>query len=194
MFLRRNIPRRTSAGMGEAALPCSMRGAALRAGLTRLPRATFVGFGTRTARARYGADKEGRDFDFSFITKPPTVRSTSRITASTCRGDGHRDERARTSARSGCCCPARGRGATLRRFLGVTIDQLIEQKYGRIRSVVDSTRRRRKPAKSARNGAKMRYTNSDLVSSPKQPLPTQAETRGWCSSGCSGDGTSRRNG
>jgi hypothetical protein len=125
----------------------------------------------------------GADFDFSFITKP-LEPYRSRVTLITGlympEAMATADEPGGDHARGAVLLSgARPRRNTVSPMLGVTIDQLIAQKYGRD-TIISSLQLGIEDTGNFGNcnwGYSCAYTNSISWSSPTQPLPTQVNPR-----------------
>ena len=127
--------------------------------------------------------KEGRDFDFSFITKPlePFRSHVTLITGLDMPEAMATDEEPGGDHARGAVLlsGARPRRNAVSPFLGVTIDQLIAQKYGQD-SILSSIQLGVEDTGNFGNcnwGYSCAYTNSISWSSPTQPLPTQVNPR-----------------
>src|SRR6058998_1775141 len=127
--------------------------------------------------------KEGRDFDFSFITKPlePFGDRVVLITgldmpeAMATEEEPGGDHARGAALLSG----ARPRRNAVSPYLGVTIDQLIAKKYGQD-TILSSIQLGVEDTGNFGNcnwGYSCAYTNSISWSSPTQPLPTQVNPR-----------------
>jgi hypothetical protein len=127
--------------------------------------------------------QEGADFDFSFITKPlePYRDRVTLITGLDMpEAMATADEPGGDHARGAVLLSgARPRRNTVSPALGVTIDQLIAQKYGRD-TILSSLQMGIEDTGNFGNcnwGYSCAYTNSISWSSPTQPLPTQVNPR-----------------
>jgi uncharacterized protein DUF1552 len=127
--------------------------------------------------------KEGKDFDFSFITKPlepfrdRTVLITGLDMPEAMATD---DEPGGDHARGAVLLSgARPRRNAVAPFLGETIDQTIAKKYGQD-TILQSLQLGVEDTGNFGNcnwGYSCAYTNSVSWSSPTQPLPTQVNPR-----------------
>ena len=185
MFVtKRHLPRRTflrGAGV-TLALPLleSMLPAMTPLRLTAAaPVKRFVGIWHPhgAAPGYWSPVQEGRDFDFSFITKPLEPfrdRVVLILPDSTCRKPWPptRNRAAITLAALCCCRPPRRNAVSP--YLGVTIDQLIANRCGRD-TILSSMQLGVEDTGNFGNcnwGYSCAYANSISWSSPTQPLPT----------------------
>jgi hypothetical protein len=127
--------------------------------------------------------KEGRDFEFSFITKPlePFRNRTVLISGLDMpEAMATTDEPGGDHARGAVLLSgARPRRNAVSPFLGVTIDQHIANKYGQD-TILSSLQLGVEDTGNFGNcnwGYSCAYTNSISWSSPTQPLPTQVNPR-----------------
>ena len=187
---KRHIPRRTflrGAGV-TLALPLleSMVPALTPARLTAAaPQRRFVGiWHPHGASPGYWSPlQEGRDFDFSFITKPlePFRNRVVLITGLDMpEAMATTDEPGGDHARGAVLLSgARPRRNAVSPFLGTTIDQLIAAKYGQD-TILSSLQLGVEDTGNFGNcnwGYSCAYTNSISWSSATQPLPTQINPR-----------------
>src|ERR1700704_4621547 len=127
--------------------------------------------------------QEGKDFDFSFITKPlepfrdRTVLITGLDMPETMATD---DEPGGDHARGASLLSgARPRRNAVSPYLGATIDQMIANKYGQD-TILSSIQLGVEDTDNFGNcnwGYSCAYTNSISWTSPTQPLPTQVNPR-----------------
>ena len=127
--------------------------------------------------------QEGANFDFSFITKPlePFRNRVTLITGLDMpEAMANEDEPGGDHARGAVLLSgARPRRNAVSPYLGVTIDQLIAQKYGQD-TILGSMQLGVEDAGNFGNcnwGYSCAYTNSISWSSPTQPLPTEINPR-----------------
>src|SRR5689334_10130262 len=127
--------------------------------------------------------KEGRDFEFSFITKPlePFRDRTVLITGLDMpEAFATNEEPGGDHARGAVLLSgARPRRNAVSPYLGVTVDQLIAQKYGQD-TILSSLQLGVEDIGNFGNcnwGYSCAYTNSISWSSPTQPLPTEVNPR-----------------
>jgi hypothetical protein len=127
--------------------------------------------------------QEGADFDFSFITKPlePFRNRVTLITGLDMpEAMATADEPGGDHARGAVLLSgARPRRNAVSPFLGVTIDQVIAQKYGQD-NILASLQLGVEDTGNFGNcnwGYSCAYTNSISWASPTQPLPTQVNPR-----------------
>jgi hypothetical protein len=127
--------------------------------------------------------KEGRDFDFSFITKPlePLRDRTVLITGLDMPEAMATDEEPGGDHARGAVLlsGARPRRNAVAPFLGETIDQTIAKKYGQD-TILQSLQLGVEDTGNFGNcnwGYSCAYTNSVSWTSPTQPLPTQVNPR-----------------
>jgi hypothetical protein len=191
MFVsRKHIPRRTflrGAGV-TLALPLleSMVPALTPARLTAAtPVRRFVGiWHPHGASPGYWSPlQEGRDFEFSFITKPLEPLRNRVVLISGLdmpEAMATTDEPGGDHARGAVLLSgARPRRNAVSPFLGVTVDQLIANKYGQD-TILSSLQLGVEDTGNFGNcnwGYSCAYTNSISWSSPTQPLPTQVNPR-----------------
>jgi hypothetical protein len=191
MFLtKRHIPRRTflrGAGV-TLALPLleSMLPALTPTRLTAAaPVRRFVGIWHPhgAAPGYWSPLKEGKDFDFSFITKPLEPFRNRVVLISGLdmpEAMATTDEPGGDHARGAVLLSgARPRRNAVSPFLGVTIDQHIADKYGQD-TILSSLQLGVEDTGNFGNcnwGYSCAYTNSISWSSPTQPLPTQVNPR-----------------
>ena len=127
--------------------------------------------------------QEGPDFDFSFITKPLEPFRDRVVLIS---GLDMPDAMATTEEPGGdhargavLLCGTRPRRNAVSPYLGVTIDQLIAQKYGQD-TILSSIQLGVEDVGNFGNcnwGYSCAYTNSISWTSPTQPLPTEVNPR-----------------
>jgi hypothetical protein len=191
MFLtKRHIPRRTflrGAGV-TLALPLidSMLPAFTPSRLTAAaPVKRFVGIWHPhgAAPGYWSPLKAGRDFEFSFITKPLEAFRNRVVLISGLdmpEAMATTDEPGGDHARGAVLLSgARPRRNAVSPFIGVTIDQLIANKYGQD-TILSSLQLGVEDTGNFGNcnwGYSCAYTNSISWSSPTQPLPTQVNPR-----------------
>ena len=191
MFLtKRHIPRRTflrGAGV-TLALPLleSMVPALTPLRLTAAaPVRRFVGIWHPhgASPGYWSPTQEGKDFNFSFITKPlePFRSRTVLITGLDMPEAMATDEEPGGDHARGAVLlsGARPRRNAVSPYLGVTVDQTIANKYGRD-SILSSIQLGVEDTGNFGNcnwGYSCAYTNSISWSSPTQPLPTQVNPR-----------------
>ncbi len=191
MFLtKRHIPRRTflrGAGV-TLALPLleSMVPAFTPTRMTAAaPVKRFVGIWHPhgAAPGYWSPLKEGKDFEFSFITKPLEPFRNRVVLISGLdmpEAMATTDEPGGDHARGAVLLSgARPRRNAVSPFLGVTIDQLIASKYGQD-TILSSLQLGVEDTGNFGNcnwGYSCAYTNSISWSSPTQPLPTQVNPR-----------------
>jgi hypothetical protein len=127
--------------------------------------------------------QEGANFDFSFITKPlePFRNRVTLITGLDMpEAMANEDEPGGDHARGAVLLSgSRPRRNAVSPYLGVTIDQLIAQKYGQD-TILGSMQLGVEDAGNFGNcnwGYSCAYTNSISWSSPTQPLPTEINPR-----------------
>src|SRR6202166_391806 len=131
----------------------------------------------------WSPQQEGADFEFSFITKPLEPFRDRVVLIS---GMDMPDAMATTDEPGGdhargavLLSGARPRRNAVSPYLGVTIDQLIAQKYGQD-TILGSMQLGVEDAGNFGNcnwGYSCAYTNSISWSSPTQPLPTEVNPR-----------------
>lgn len=191
MFITRKfIPRRTflrGAGV-TLALPFLEAMAPAQTPLNKtaaVPPKRFVGIWHPhgAAPGYWSPLQTGSNFDFSFITKPlePYRNRVTLITGLYMpEAMATADEPGGDHARGAVLLSgARPRRNTVSPMLGVTIDQLIAQKYGRD-TIISSLQLGIEDTGNFGNcnwGYSCAYTNSISWSSPTQPLPTQVNPR-----------------
>ena len=191
MFVtKRHIPRRTFLhGMGVTlALPLldSMVPAFTPLRLTAAaPVRRFVGIWHPhgASPGYWSPTKEGRDFEFSFITKPlePFRDRVVLISGLDMPEAMATDEEPGGDHARGAVLlsGARPRRNAVSPYLGVTIDQMIAQKYGQD-SILSSIQLGVEDTGNFGNcnwGYSCAYTNSISWASPTLPLPTQVNPR-----------------
>src|SRR5437762_10431497 len=127
--------------------------------------------------------QEGKDFEFSFITKPlePFRDRTVLISGLDMNESFATEEEPGGDHAKGAALlsGARPRRNAVSPYLGVTIDQLIAEKYGRD-TILSSIQLGVEDTTNFGNcnwGYSCAYTNSISWSSPTQPLPTQVNPR-----------------
>jgi len=127
--------------------------------------------------------KEGRDFEFSFITKPlePFRSHVTLITGLDMPEAMATDEEPGGDHARGAVLlsGARPRRNAVSPYLGVTVDQLVAQKYGQD-SILSSIQLGVEDTGNFGNcnwGYSCAYTNSISWASPTLPLPTQVNPR-----------------
>ena len=127
--------------------------------------------------------QEGANFDFSFITKPlePFRNRVTLITGLDMpEAMANEDEPGGDHARGAVLLSgSRPRRNAVSPYLGITIDQLIAQKYGQD-TILGSMQLGVEDAGNFGNcnwGYSCAYTNSISWSSPTQPLPTEINPR-----------------
>src|SRR5580765_3418191 len=135
------------------------------------------------ARGYWSPVQEGRDFDFSFITKPlepfrshVTLISVLDMNESFATEEEPGGDHAKGAA---LLSGARPRRNAVSPYLGVTIDQLIANKFGRD-TILSSIQLGVEDTGNFGNcnwGYSCAYTNSISWTSPTQPLPTQVNPR-----------------
>ena len=142
--------------------------------------------------------QEGADFEFSFITKPlePFRKHVTLITGMDMpEAMATTEEPGGDHARGAVLLSgARPRRNAVSPYLGVTMDQLIAQKYGRD-TILESIQLGVEQDGNYGNcnwGYSCAYTNSISWTSPVQPLPTEVNPR-VAFERLFGDGTNRRN-
>jgi hypothetical protein len=191
MFLtKRHIPRRTflrGAGV-TLALPLldSMLPAFTPSRLTAAaPVKRFVGIWHPhgAAPGYWSPLKSGKDFEFSFITKPLEAFRTRTVLISGLdmpEAMATTDEPGGDHARGAVLLSgARPRRNAVSPFLGVTVDQHIANKYGQD-TILSSLQLGVEDTGNFGNcnwGYSCAYTNSISWASPTQPLPTQVNPR-----------------
>jgi uncharacterized protein DUF1552 len=192
MFLtKRHIPRRRflrGAGVTlalpllEAMVPALTP---LRATAAGAPTRRFVGIWHPhgAAPGYWSPLQEGRNFEFSFITKPlEAFRDRTVLVTGLDMPEAMAttDEPGGDHARGAVLLSgARPRRNAVSPFLGVTIDQLIASKYGQD-TILSSLQLGVEDTGNFGNcnwGYSCAYTNSISWSSPTQPLPTQVNPR-----------------
>ena len=123
------------------------------------------------------------DFDFSFITKPlePFRNRVTLISAWTCPRQWRQPKSPAATMRAErfYCLGARPRRNAVSPYLGVTVDQLIAQKYGQD-TILSSLQLGVEEDGNFGNcnwGYSCAYTNCISWTSPTQPLPTEVNPR-----------------
>jgi len=187
---RKNLHRRTFLRGAGAAVALPLLDAMLPAMATRANAATnpakrFVGIWHPhgAAPGYWSPTQEGSDFEFSYITKP-LESFRDRIVLITGldvpEAFSTEDEPGGNHARGAVFLSgARPRRNAVSPYLGVTIDQLIAQKYGQD-TILSSVQLGVEDAGNYGNcnwGYSCAYTNSMSWASPTQPLPTEINPR-----------------
>jgi len=193
MFItKKHIPRRTFlSGVGatvalpflEAMLPAQTPARQAEANPENIRRFVGIWHPHGAAPGYWSPLQEGKDFEFSFITKPlePFRDSVVLITGlDATAASPTLEEPAGDHARGACIFSgARPRRDAVSPYLGVTIDQMIAQKWGKdtilssLQLGVEDTGN----FGSCNFGYSCAYSNSVSWSTPSTPLPTEVNPR-----------------
>jgi hypothetical protein len=193
MFItKKHIPRRTFlSGVGatvalpflEAMLPAQTPARQAEANPENIRRFVGIWHPHGAAPGYWSPLQEGKDFEFSFITKPlePFRDSVVLITGlDATAASPTLEEPAGDHARGACIFSgARPRRDAVSPYLGVTVDQMIAQKWGKdtilssLQLGVEDTGN----FGSCNFGYSCAYSNSVSWSTPTTPLPTEVNPR-----------------